>query len=56
MMVCGRAMPVLEMDDEGGEGLGRQSATLNRPFGLMLQAFDDLKPGEVYICSGSSPT
>jgi regulator of RNase E activity RraA len=56
MVVIGRAMPVLEMDDEGGEGPGRQSAVVNRPFGLMLPALDDLKPGEVYVCSGSSPT
>lgn len=55
MVVIGRAMPVLEMDDEGGEGPGRNSEVLNRPFGLMLYALDDLKPGEVYVCSGSSP-
>jgi regulator of RNase E activity RraA len=55
MVVIGRAMPVLEMDDEGGEGPGRQSAVVNRPFGLMLPALDDLKAGEVYVCSGSSP-
>ena len=55
MVVIGRAMPVLEMDDEGGEGPGRQSAVVNRPFGLKLPALDDLKPGEVYVCSGSSP-
>ncbi len=55
MVVIGRAMPVLEMDDEGGEGPGRQSAVVNRPFGLMLPALDDLRPGEVYVCSGSSP-
>ncbi|MEI8312055.1 MAG: RraA family protein [Verrucomicrobiota bacterium] len=56
MVVIGRAMPVLEMDDEGGEGPGRKSSVLNRPFGLMLSALDDLNPGEVYVCSGSSPS
>jgi len=55
MIVIGRAMPVLEMDDEGGEGPGRKSDVVNRPFGLMLSALDDLQPGEVYVCSGSSP-
>ena len=55
MVVIGRAMPVLEMDDEGGEGPDRQTAVVNRPFGLMLPALDDLKAGEVYVCSGSSP-
>src|SRR5690606_32034084 len=55
-VVCGRAMPVLEADDEGGEGPGRVSDVLNRPFGLMLRALDDLRPGEVYVCTGASPT
>lgn len=56
MIVLGRAMPVLEADDTGGEGPGRGSATLNQPFGLMLKALDDLKQNEVYVCTGSSPT
>src|SRR5215211_3522056 len=55
MIVIGRAMPVLEADvfDETVE----QSANplMRKPFGLMLEALDDLKPGEVYICTGSSP-
>ncbi len=55
MVVAGRAMPVLEMDDQGGEGPERQSAVVNQPFGLMFHALDDLRPGEVYLCSGSSP-
>lgn len=55
MVVIGRTMPVLEMDDEGGEGPGRKNDVLNQPFGLMLCALDDLQAGEVYICSGSSP-
>lgn len=54
MMVAGRAMPVLEADDDGGEGPGRSNPLLNQPFGLMLQALDDLQPHEVYICTGSS--
>lgn len=56
MIVVGRAMPVLEADDfGGGEGPGRTGGDLNQPFGLMLRALDELKDGEVYICSGSSP-
>ncbi|HEY0256301.1 MAG TPA: RraA family protein [Candidatus Methylacidiphilales bacterium] len=55
MTVVGRALPVLEADDEGGEGPGRTNEVLNRPFGLMLRALDDLRENEVYICSGSSP-
>lgn len=56
MVVIGRAMPVLEADDDGGEGPGRVNELLNRPFGLMLRALDDLRQDEVYVCSGSSPT
>jgi regulator of RNase E activity RraA len=56
MIVVGRAMPVLEADDTGGEGPGRVNEMLNRPFGLMLRALDDLRKNEVYICTGSSPT
>ena len=55
LVVCGRAMPVLEADDTGGEGPGRANDTLSRPFGLMLRALDDLKTDEVYVCTGSSP-
>lgn len=56
MVVAGRAMPVLEADDTGGEGPGRNSAVLNQPFGIMLDALDDLQSGEVYICTGASPS
>src|SRR5690606_23872803 len=28
----------------------------NKPFGLMLEALDDLKRNEVYVCAGASPT
>lgn len=55
MVVVGRAMTVLEADDIGGESK-RENPTLSRPFGLMLEALDALKDGEIYICSGSSPT
>lgn len=55
-VLCGRAMPVLEADDEGGEGPGRANPQLNRPFGLMLRALDELQTDEVYICTGASPT
>ncbi len=55
MVVVGRAMTVLSADDDGGEGPGRANAILNRPFGLMLRALDDLRRNEVYLCTGSSP-
>ena len=56
MVVVGRAMPVLEADDNGGEGPNRANEMLNQPFGLMLQALDDLRENEVYICTGASPS
>jgi regulator of RNase E activity RraA len=28
---------------------------MTKPFGLMLEALDDLQKGEVYICTGSAP-
>ena len=56
MVAVGRAMPVLEADDDGGEGPGRANPLLNQPFGLMLRALDDLRENEIYICTGSSPT
>jgi regulator of RNase E activity RraA len=46
MVVCGRAMTVLEMDvDE----------LSNPPFGLMLKALDSLQENEVYVAAGGSP-
>jgi regulator of RNase E activity RraA len=54
MVVVGRAMPVLEADDEAGTVEGGAGELVNRPFGLMLRALDDLKPGEVYVCTGPS--
>ena len=59
MFVIGRAMTVLEADclDSGKSdpAIGH-NPLLKRPFGLMLDALDDLKRNEVYLCSGSSPT
>lgn len=55
MIVVGRAMTVLEADcfEEINSGA---NPILKRPFGLMLEALDDLKENEVYLCTGSSPT
>lgn len=51
MIVIGRAMPVLEADIAGivGDGPGDR-------FGLLFHALDSLKPNEVYICTGASPS
>jgi len=53
MVILGRAMPVLEADFFAGGETGH-NALAARPFGLMLEALDDLKPQEVYICVGAS--
>jgi regulator of RNase E activity RraA len=45
-VVIGRAMTVLEADC---------FEELDKPFGLMLEALDDLKTDEVYVCGGASP-
>ncbi|MFV0505122.1 MAG: RraA family protein [Bacteroidales bacterium] len=56
MMLVGRAMPVLEADCFEELSPDSQNPLMNKAFGLMLEALDDIKPGEVYICSGSSPS
>jgi regulator of RNase E activity RraA len=43
MVVTGRAMPALMIDVYGPQ---------KKPFGLLTEALDDLRPGEVYIASG----
>ena len=43
MVVCGRAMTVLEMDEEEAS---------DPPFGLMLKALDSLQQNEVYVAAG----
>jgi regulator of RNase E activity RraA len=56
MVLTGRAMPVLEADVffEGSEDA--PGPLSNKPFGLLLEALDDLQPGEVYVATGASPT
>ena len=46
-IMAGRAMPVVEVNlfEEPKEGL---------PFGKMLEALDDLKKNEIYICGGAA--
>ncbi len=55
MFLIGRAMPVLEADcyEEISHG---KNQYLTKPFGLMLEALDDLKDNEVYVCAGASPS
>lgn len=56
MVTIGRAMTVLEADVFCEHNVGGSNPILQRPFGLMLEALDDLKRNEVYICTGASPT
>jgi regulator of RNase E activity RraA len=55
MVLIGRAMPVLSGDvfQERVEGSANQLSA--KPFGLMLEALDDLKRNEIYLNTGSSP-
>jgi regulator of RNase E activity RraA len=54
-LLVGRAMPVLAMD-VFEESISNSSNGLSeQPFGLMLNALDDLKENEVYLNTGASP-
>src|SRR5688500_207720 len=55
MIVLGRAMPVLEADVHAENIMHSANPVMKKAFGLMLEALDDLKPDEVYVCTGSSP-
>ena len=54
MVVVGRAMPVLEADFFLDPQHPGHNPLSGEPFGLMFRALDDLRPGEVYVASGSS--
>jgi regulator of RNase E activity RraA len=55
MLVIGRAMPVLSVDVFVEEISGTANKLMDKPFGLMLEALDDLRRNEVYVNTGSSP-
>jgi regulator of RNase E activity RraA len=55
MILIGRAMPVLSVDVFEERVTGTNNQLMAKPFGLMLQALDDLKANEVYVNTGSSP-
>ncbi len=56
MTVIGRAMTVLQVDVFDPSTGGTGDSRLKRPPGLLFDAVDDLQPGEVYVCTGASPT
>src|SRR5277367_4248557 len=55
MVVIGRAMPVLAVDVFVEKIAGTANRLMEKPFGLMLEALDDLHKNEVYVNTGSSP-
>jgi len=55
MITIGRAMPVL-VADYFSERVNGQTPVGAKPFGLLFEALDDLKPHEIYIATGGSPT
>ncbi|MBV8705556.1 MAG: hypothetical protein JO028_00085, partial [Acidobacteriaceae bacterium] len=54
MVVIGRAMPVLSVDVFAERVMGSANKLMEKPFGLMLEALDDLRAHEVYVNTGSS--
>lgn len=55
MVLVGRAMPVLSVDVFTEKIEGTANSLMNKSFGLMLEALDDLKPNEIYLNTGASP-
>src|SRR3984893_6000519 len=55
MVVVGRALPVLAVDVFAEKVAGTANKLMEKPFGLMLEALDDLRANEVYVTTGSSP-
>jgi regulator of RNase E activity RraA len=55
MVVIGPAMTVLSLDVTATKDAGAVELP-RRPFGLMLEALDNLRPHEVYFVSGASPS
>lgn len=53
MALVGRAATILEIDRTPGETLPPGTP---EPFGFMLEALDDLQPGQIYITTGASST
>lgn len=54
--IAGRAMTVLEADIEAADTPlpSALAGAADKPFGLMLEALDDLKRGEIYVATGGS--
>ena len=55
MSLLGRAMPVLSGDVFQESVEGSANTLSAKPFGLMLEALDNLRPNEIHVNTGSSP-
>ena len=55
MIVIGRAMPVLSDNVFEEKFTGTANILMEEPFGLMLEALDDLHPNEIYVNTDSAP-
>lgn len=55
MVLIGRAMPTLAVDVFAEKIDNSANKLMNKSFGLMLEALDDLQPNEIYLSTGSSP-
>jgi regulator of RNase E activity RraA len=55
MVTIGRAMPVLATDVFAEKVSGSANKLMEKPFGLMLEALDDLRHDEIYLNTGASP-
>ena len=54
-VLIGRSMPVLSGDVFEERVTGSANKLMEKPFGLMLEALDDLKLNEIFVNTGSSP-
>lgn len=55
MVVIGRAMPVLEANAFSASDPQGRGPLSTQAFGLLFQALDDLRAGEVYVATGCAP-
>ena len=55
LVAVGRAMTVLEGDFFEESTRSSHNPLAAKPFGIMLEALDDLKHNEIYLCTGASP-
>lgn len=55
MVLIGRAMPVLSGDVFEESVTDSANKLMERPFGLMLNALDDLRRNEIYVNTGCQP-